>query len=61
MSKEEYAQLIKTMRDKQKEYFKTRSNYVLAEAKKLEQSVDRATAEILKPETKKPNPGFIWV
>lgn len=61
MSKEEYAQLVKAMRNMQNEYFKTRSKTALMKAKKLEQSVDRATAEILKPETKKPNPGFIWL
>lgn len=61
MSKEEYVQLVKAMRNMQNEYFKTRSKTALMKAKKLEQSVDRATAEILKPETKKPNPGFIWL
>mgnify|MGYP000949209578 CR=1 FL=1 len=40
MDFKEFLELFKKMRDKQKEYFRTRSKEVLVEAKQLEKEVD---------------------
>jgi hypothetical protein len=40
MDFKEFLELVKKMRDKQKEYFRTRNKEVLAEAKRLEKEVD---------------------
>lgn len=47
MDFKQYLELVKAMRDKQREYFRTRSNYVLSEAKKLEKEVDEQTLRCL--------------
>ena len=41
----EFMQLVRTMRDAQKEYFKTRDANVLARSKELEKQVDEAIAK----------------
>lgn len=40
MDFKEFLELFKKMRDKQKEYFRTRNKEVLIEAKRLEKEVD---------------------
>lgn len=65
MSKEEFAELVKEMRDIQKEYFTTRNRGVLAKAIASEKAVDKEVTLILGAEKKVtenkiPNPGFIW-
>lgn len=45
----EYAQLVKSMREAQKTYFRTRYTEDLNKSKKLEKQVDEATEGILKP------------
>lgn len=49
MTLEEFAKLVKRMRDKQKEYFRLRNGTVLSESKNLEGHIDRAVEEILNP------------
>lgn len=44
------AQLVELMRDAQKEYFKTRSQNALQNAKNWERQVDRAVEKMLHPE-----------
>lgn len=43
-----FAELVKAMRERQKEYFKTRDHSVLIESKNLEFQVDIAIERILK-------------
>ena len=40
MTARDFFTLVARMRDKQKEYFRTRSSYVLQESKRLEKQVD---------------------
>ena len=40
MNEQEFKQLVKEMRDAQKNYFKTRTNLTLTKAKQLEKQVD---------------------
>lgn len=47
MNIEEFAKLVKEMRDNQKMYFKTRDSRVLSESKRLEKEVDKALDSIL--------------
>ena len=42
---EEFFELVKEMRDTQKQYFKTRDSNLLNKAKELEKSVDKALDE----------------
>jgi hypothetical protein len=41
MNNDDFRDLVKRMRSSQKEYFRTRSQLVLSEAKGLERQVDR--------------------
>lgn len=41
--------LVKAMRDKQKEYFKSRNNFVLNEARDLERKVDMLIDQLESP------------
>jgi hypothetical protein len=50
MTTTELAELAKRMRDKQKEYFRTRSTAVLEESKELERRFDAAVSEVLDPQ-----------
>lgn len=45
---QDFAMLVKNMRNKQKEYFKTRAKDTLIESKQLEAAVDKRIAELLK-------------
>ncbi len=45
---QEFAILVRNMRNKQKEYFKTRARDTLIDSKKLEAAVDKRVAELLK-------------
>lgn len=45
MTGEEFMTLVRRMRAKQKEYFRTRSSVALRESKQLEREVDRLLAE----------------
>lgn len=47
MNVEEFAKLVKEMRDAQKMYFKTRDSKVLSESKRLEKEVDNAVDLLL--------------
>lgn len=47
MNIEEFAKLVKEMRDAQKTYFKTRDSKVLSESKRLEKEVDKAVDLLL--------------
>ena len=47
MSYEQFKELVKAMRQWQKEYFKTRSKTALSESKRLEKLVDEALFEQL--------------
>ena len=47
MNIEEFAKLVKKMRDAQKMYFKTRDSKVLSESKRLEKEVDKAVDLLL--------------
>ena len=47
MTNEEFATLVNDMRNAQKEYFRTRSDSALKEAKSLEARVDKAVQDIL--------------
>lgn len=51
MSIKELAKLVRNMRAKQKEYFRTRQLSVIEQSKRLEKQVDAAVAEILEPPT----------
>lgn len=42
----DFIELVKKMRDAQKEYFRTRDKVVLAESKKLEKQVDNRINEL---------------
>lgn len=46
MTLDELAKLVKEMREKQREYFRTRNASILRESKDLERRVDRAVEEI---------------
>jgi hypothetical protein len=43
----EYAMLVKEIRDKQTEYFRTRNKEVLIQSKALEKKLDQRTKEVL--------------
>lgn len=45
MSKEDFYLLVNQMREKQKEFFKTRNANVLVESKELEKQVDKELQE----------------
>lgn len=49
-SLKELAELGKKMREKQSEYFRTRSSIALTESKKLERDFDKAVKDIVNPE-----------
>lgn len=49
MTLHDFAQLVKRMRDKQKEYFKKRQPSLIEESKRLEKEVDKAVQEIVDP------------
>jgi len=46
MDAKSFFELVSRMRDKQKEYFRTRSTTVLQESKSLERSVDNEIARV---------------
>jgi hypothetical protein len=50
MSVIELAELAKRMRDKQKEYFRTRDTGVLEESKELERRFDAVVSQVLDPQ-----------
>ena len=50
MTIEQYSSLVKRMRSKQKDYFRTRDRTVLNECRDLERRVDEATEAILNPQ-----------
>ena len=58
MTTGEFADLIKAMRDAQKEYFKTRSTAALNKSKELEKQVDTILKERNKREYERKNPGL---
>ncbi len=45
MSKEDFMSLVRSMRECQREYFKTRSSDALKASKRLEKQVDEAVSE----------------
>lgn len=47
MSYEQFRELVKAMRQWQREYFRTRSKTALSESKRLEKLVDEALSEQL--------------
>lgn len=46
----EFVKLVRQMRDKQKEYFRTRNLIVLRDAKKLESDVDNTVISLFQDE-----------
>lgn len=46
----EFVKLVRSMRDKQKEYFQTRNAFVLRDAKKLEKDVDATVRNLFQDE-----------
>jgi hypothetical protein len=50
MTTTELAELAKRMRDKQKEYFRTRKPDVLEESKELERRFDAVVSQVLDPQ-----------
>lgn len=46
----EFVKLVRQMRDKQKEYFRTRNLIVLRDAKKLESDVDNTVVSLFQDE-----------
>jgi hypothetical protein len=47
MEIKEYAQLVQSMREAQKNFFRSRYSHDLKESKRIEKDVDKATDEIL--------------
>jgi hypothetical protein len=54
MSIEEFAELVRIMRDAQKDYFKTRSDASLHKSKSFEKQVDEQIKVILNPPKNQP-------
>jgi hypothetical protein len=53
-----FVKLVAEMRNKQKEYFKSRSFQSLNEAKQLEKDVDKAIKDFSKPKEEQPGLGL---
>ena len=51
MNLNEYANLVKKMREKQKAFFRNKHKRHLVDSKQLEKDVDQITEEILKQQT----------
>ncbi len=58
MELKEFAQLVKSMRENQKEYFKTRRPSAMYASKELERKIDKEIIAILKPQEQTENELF---
>lgn len=59
MDAKSFFQLVVKMREKQKEYFKTRSSTVLSQSMELEKKVDAEIDRVKKIVYEKQNPKFL--